>query len=254
MSRAAPGPHPHPLTPAGLPAGDSWTRGCPDCHLAIRGGAVGLAARERAVHTTAPAPTIHLFPDTGRNAMTGPKTLLPFNGAHRIQTWNGAVGARHREERGLVNVTLPTGWTTRHSLTRGLPGWLVDQHGRSRAVITCREHSLDGRDSIDWLEPRSHALAVAEDGVPLVLDSWAQPAALIAAAAERVQTFHQIISVNRADAERWRSEMPQHVARLDAEHDGYQRTLAAYTALFNQLADALRSGWTIRKSTAATPA
>lgn len=39
MSRAADGPHPHPITPADLPTGDEWWRGCPDCHLPIQGGA-----------------------------------------------------------------------------------------------------------------------------------------------------------------------------------------------------------------------
>ncbi|MEU6332039.1 hypothetical protein ABZ851_33005 [Streptomyces sp. NPDC047049] len=51
MSRAAPGPHPHPLTPADLPAGDEWWRGCPTCHLPIQGGSAGLAEHRRTVHT-----------------------------------------------------------------------------------------------------------------------------------------------------------------------------------------------------------
>ncbi|MCZ0204711.1 hypothetical protein OZK63_04695 [Streptomyces sp. UMAF16] len=64
MSRAAPGPHPHPLTPADLPDGDEWWRGCPDCHLPIQGGVVGLAAHRRTVHHGRDDPrrriTIHL--------------------------------------------------------------------------------------------------------------------------------------------------------------------------------------------------
>lgn len=64
MSRAAPGPHPHPLTPADLPAGDQWCHGCPDCHLPIQGGSAGLAAHRRTVHTDDGDPrqpiTIHL--------------------------------------------------------------------------------------------------------------------------------------------------------------------------------------------------
>ncbi|MEU2608885.1 hypothetical protein [Streptomyces albus] len=51
MSRAAAGPHPHPLTPADLPDSDRWWHGCPDCHLAIQGGSAGLAAHRRTVHT-----------------------------------------------------------------------------------------------------------------------------------------------------------------------------------------------------------
>ncbi|WP_406347910.1 hypothetical protein OH787_40710 (plasmid) [Streptomyces sp. NBC_01547] len=50
MSRAALGPHPHPLTPADLPAGDAWAHGCDECHLPIQGGAAGLAAHRRTVH------------------------------------------------------------------------------------------------------------------------------------------------------------------------------------------------------------
>ncbi|MFF8747212.1 MULTISPECIES: hypothetical protein [Streptomyces] len=50
MSRAADGPHPHPLTPADLPDGDDWFSGCPDCHLPIQGGGAGLAAHRRTVH------------------------------------------------------------------------------------------------------------------------------------------------------------------------------------------------------------
>ncbi|MGW6866498.1 hypothetical protein [Streptomyces sp. NPDC054901] len=50
MSRAADGPHPHPLTPAELPAGDAWLNGCDECHLPVQGGAAGLAAHRRTVH------------------------------------------------------------------------------------------------------------------------------------------------------------------------------------------------------------
>ncbi|MEV0696282.1 hypothetical protein [Streptomyces sp. NPDC050388] len=64
MSRAADGPHPHPLTPADLPAGDDWWHGCPQCHLPIQGGAAGLAAHRRTAHSNFGDPrrpiTIHL--------------------------------------------------------------------------------------------------------------------------------------------------------------------------------------------------
>nr|WP_168723224.1 hypothetical protein [Streptomyces sp. SAT1]ANO42815.1 hypothetical protein A8713_036860 [Streptomyces sp. SAT1] len=50
MSRAADGPHPHPLTPAELPDGDDWFHGCPDCHLPVQGGGAGLAAHRHTVH------------------------------------------------------------------------------------------------------------------------------------------------------------------------------------------------------------
>ncbi|MDN3267060.1 hypothetical protein [Streptomyces sp. MA15] len=56
MSRAADGPHPHPLTPADLQAGDEWWHGCPNCHLPIQGGSAGLAAHCRTVHTSAGDP------------------------------------------------------------------------------------------------------------------------------------------------------------------------------------------------------
>lgn len=51
MSRAAPGPHPHPLTPADLPPGDDWWRTCSSCHLPVQGGTAGLAAHQRTVHS-----------------------------------------------------------------------------------------------------------------------------------------------------------------------------------------------------------
>jgi hypothetical protein len=64
VSRDADSPHPHPLTPAELPAGAEWWHGCPNCHLPIQGGAAGLAAHQRTVHTSAGDPripiTIHL--------------------------------------------------------------------------------------------------------------------------------------------------------------------------------------------------
>ncbi|PWJ02897.1 hypothetical protein DKG34_36100 [Streptomyces sp. NWU49] len=64
MSRAADGPHPHPLTPADLPDGDDRWHGCPDCHLPIQGGTAGLAAHRSTVHTrsgdTRRKITIHL--------------------------------------------------------------------------------------------------------------------------------------------------------------------------------------------------
>lgn len=53
--RAQP-PHPYPLTPADLPAGDDWWHGCPDRPLPIQGAAAGLAAHRRTVHTHAGDP------------------------------------------------------------------------------------------------------------------------------------------------------------------------------------------------------
>ncbi|MBT2406243.1 MULTISPECIES: hypothetical protein [unclassified Streptomyces] len=50
MSRAAPGTHPHLLTPVELSAGDEWVHGCDECCLPIQGGAAGLAAHRRTVH------------------------------------------------------------------------------------------------------------------------------------------------------------------------------------------------------------
>ncbi|MFE3770861.1 hypothetical protein [Streptomyces sp. NPDC059122] len=56
MSRPADGPHPYPLTPAELPAGDEWWHGCPACHLPIQGGSAGLAVHRSTVHTSAGDP------------------------------------------------------------------------------------------------------------------------------------------------------------------------------------------------------
>lgn len=53
-TRNAHGPHPHPLTPAGLPPGDSWWNGCPDCHTPIQGGTAGLTAHRRVFHRPDP--------------------------------------------------------------------------------------------------------------------------------------------------------------------------------------------------------
>ncbi|MFC9916228.1 hypothetical protein [Streptomyces sp. NPDC127197] len=39
-----------------MPDGDEWWRGCPSCHLPIQGGAAGLAAHRRTVHTSAGDP------------------------------------------------------------------------------------------------------------------------------------------------------------------------------------------------------
>ncbi|MEU0272467.1 hypothetical protein [Streptomyces sp. NPDC006307] len=50
MSRAAPGPHPHPL----IPAGDEWWHGCGECRIPIQGGSAGLVAHRRTVHAPPP--------------------------------------------------------------------------------------------------------------------------------------------------------------------------------------------------------
>ncbi|MFZ3475966.1 hypothetical protein ACODT4_44040 [Streptomyces sp. 2.9] len=50
MTRAADGPHPHPLTPAALPAGDEWWWRCGQCTTPVQGGAAALAAHRRTVH------------------------------------------------------------------------------------------------------------------------------------------------------------------------------------------------------------
>jgi len=57
-NRAAPGPHPHPVTPDHLPAGEEWWRGCPTCFLPIQGGGAGLAAHRRTVHSNRDDPRI----------------------------------------------------------------------------------------------------------------------------------------------------------------------------------------------------
>ncbi|MEU1128363.1 hypothetical protein ABZ383_00605 [Streptomyces sp. NPDC005900] len=54
VSRAADGPHPHPLTPADLPPNEDWSLGCPECHLPVQGGGAGLAAHRRTVHDPPP--------------------------------------------------------------------------------------------------------------------------------------------------------------------------------------------------------
>ncbi|MBV6700258.1 hypothetical protein KV557_24665 [Kitasatospora aureofaciens] len=59
-------PHDHPLwgspsaaqlDPKRLPAGDSWTYGCPRCYLPTQGGRGGLAAHLATVHGGESAPT-----------------------------------------------------------------------------------------------------------------------------------------------------------------------------------------------------
>ncbi|MFB8406121.1 hypothetical protein [Streptomyces sp. NPDC055912] len=50
MSRAADSPHPHPLTPAELPAGEDWWNGCRECGTSIQGGTAGFTAHRRTVH------------------------------------------------------------------------------------------------------------------------------------------------------------------------------------------------------------
>ncbi|GAA2984583.1 hypothetical protein GCM10010519_18790 [Streptomyces lactacystinicus] len=50
MTRAAPGPHPHPLTPDDLPPGTPWWSSCPDCHSPIQGGPLGRRAHRRTAH------------------------------------------------------------------------------------------------------------------------------------------------------------------------------------------------------------
>ncbi|MEU9044576.1 MULTISPECIES: hypothetical protein [unclassified Kitasatospora] len=44
MTRAAPGPHPHPLIPADLSPGTAWWSSCPDCRTPTQGGLLGLTA------------------------------------------------------------------------------------------------------------------------------------------------------------------------------------------------------------------
>ncbi|MFJ9460957.1 hypothetical protein ACIRST_38545 [Kitasatospora sp. NPDC101447] len=55
MTRAAPGPHPHPLTPADLPPGTAWWSSCPECRSPIQGGPLGLRAHRRTAHRPDPS-------------------------------------------------------------------------------------------------------------------------------------------------------------------------------------------------------
>jgi hypothetical protein len=189
--------------------------------------------------------------------MTQQTITFPYAQAHQLLTWGGTVGARVSGNRKLAHVTLPDGWSTDEGTRHGVPVALRDQHGRLRATIRWTTHLDPGGSYYDTLdgarfsEPDSHARAVAEHGDPLILDTWARPSLMIGVAAERVETYHDLINSSIEDSDRWRDEQPAHAEHLDAQRRDYERKLAAWEDLFARLAHAIRHGWTIRNAAAA---
>ncbi|MGW3563570.1 hypothetical protein ACWDSL_06655 [Streptomyces sp. NPDC000941] len=191
-------------------------------------------------------------------ALTRQTIKFPYAEAHDLLPWGGKIGARVPSDKQLVHVTLPDGWSTDWGTRHGVPGALRDQHGRLRATIRWTMHMgrdgnyYDTLDGAHFSQPDSHARDVAEHGAPLVLDTWAQPHLMIGTAAERVGAFHNLIHCAVTGIDRWRDEQPEHAAKLDADRQGYEKKLAAWTELLDRLADEIRNGWTVRNASART--
>jgi hypothetical protein len=149
-------------------------------------------------------------------------------------------------------VTLPAGWTTSEDGLHGIPHTVWDEHGRRRMHIDWTHRSTGDEAVVTVLTPDSHARDVVEHGAHLVIDSWARPDLMIGVAAERVETFYSLIERVDLDIAQWKEEQPSHTERLRADREKYERKLAAWTDLFEQLSQVILSGWTMRQEAVVT--
>ncbi|HEX5541967.1 MAG TPA: hypothetical protein VFX60_10485 [Micromonospora sp.] len=146
----------------------------------------------------------------------------------------GATRAGRRLPDGTRAVTLPAGWTTSGE---GIPTFIRDEHGRTRISIG----RIGNKPEALVHAPSRHADEVAERGATLVLDAWAKPYEMIGRAAERVTTFRDLVALADREIARWESEQPDHAAKLRDDQRRYAERLAAWTGLFDLLAEAVRT-------------
>lgn len=135
------------------------------------------------------------------------------------------------------SMILPLGWTATGDRLRKT---LRDQHDRRRILVD----SWPGNPDVTFLDPDSHARAVAEHGDTLVIDTWATPGSMLGLVGERIDTYHRLIYVNEQGIARWQEEQPNTAARYRIELADYRQKLTAYTGLLRRLTDTITAGWT----------
>jgi hypothetical protein len=167
--------------------------------------------------------------------VTTTQTRIPANAIPALTVY-GATHPGPRLPDGTQTVTLPTGWSTGEEI-RDIPTFIRDEHGRTRVSTGWTNNEPEAFIHT----PSRHADEVAERGATLVLDAWAKPYEMIGRAAERVMTFRDLIALNDREIARWSSEQPEHAAKLADDRSKYQEKLAAWTALFDRLADAVHT-------------
>jgi hypothetical protein len=182
------------------------------------------------------------------------RIAFPAWSASRLDQLGGDVGALLPDRPDLRCVDLPAGWTTDLGQEQGVPGRILDQHGRPRIGVSWTYHTTvesfaanratSVEPHVTVLDPGSHARAVAEHGVPLVLDTWATPGAMLGVVGERIDTFTRLIYVAERSIQRWQVEQPETAARERRNRESYGRKLNAYTSLLKTLTQAITSGWT----------
>ncbi|MFE7233933.1 hypothetical protein ACFVAF_25350 [Streptomyces sp. NPDC057596] len=164
---------------------------------------------------------------------TATQTRIPAKVIPALTAY-GATQTGRRLPDGTQPAALPAGWT---ASGEAVPAFIRDEHGRTRISISW----IGSKPEALVHAPSRHADEVAERGATLVLDAWAKPYDMIGRAAERVTTFRDLIAVTDQQIARWSSEQPDHAAKLRADHSRYAAKLAAWTGLFDQLAEAVRT-------------
>ncbi|GAA3153732.1 hypothetical protein ACFQ0X_43955 [Streptomyces rectiviolaceus] len=166
--------------------------------------------------------------------------------------YGARIGDRLPDRPELRTLDLPEGWSTDLGEENGVPRRILDQHGRARISVSWTEHRRRKAGTWSWRPvpditihtPDLHARAVAEQGMPLVLDTWATPGAMLGYVGERIDTYTRLGYVARREICRWEAEQPDHAARERRNLESYTRKLAAYTSLLTDLVAAITSGWT----------
>ncbi|WP_030757657.1 hypothetical protein [Streptomyces sp. NRRL F-5135] len=186
---------------------------------------------------------------------TKARTRIGFPAEHvtcLIQT-GASVGELRSDRPGPRNVELPPGWTTDRGEEQGVPGRILDQHGRARIGVSWTYHTtVDSlvanratsvEPHVTILDPGSHAREVAESGASLVLDEWATPGALLGPVGERIDTYTRLLYVAERSIARWKTEQPDTAERERQNREAYEQKLTAYRGLLRTLTDAVESGW-----------
>jgi hypothetical protein len=175
---------------------------------------------------------------------TRTRIAFPARSASQLDQLGAEVGALLPDRPELRSVDLPAGWTTDLGQEQGVPGRILDQHGRARVSVSWTYRAAKATPDVSFLRPDVHAHAVAEHGVPLVLDAWATPGAMLGLVGERIDTFTRLIYVAERSIQRWQTEQPDTAARERRNRESYGRKLNAYTSLLTTLTQAITSGWT----------
>jgi hypothetical protein len=163
----------------------------------------------------------------------GVREALPADGLADLARYGVIAGRRVHQARQFRHVTLPPGWAGVNG-SYGMWDRVVDQHGRTRAVISWQPYDYPAPSSKTLvIDVGIYALSVAERGAPFALDDeWATPEAFTAAVRDRIGTLQHLVDADDQSMAQWGDHwLGEHFGWLSEWRASKAAKLAANQAL-----------------------